>query len=165
MDKQETAFTIWANSVLQPDEEQVVLADDLASKRLAARVRALLWRLYSEDEGVISVMLRLEKRINEGLLRTRNEVSCPNGLTAHSSSTGCASISTLSLILPLFPYNFTGVSIGGSNFAGDTFFGRLFWTRCLQNAVRQMCGGWSRWLYEMKDNGRYSGKHDASLHL
>ena len=79
MDKQETAFTIWANSVLQPDEEQVVLANDLASKRLAARVRALLWRLYSEDEGVISVMLRLEQRITEGLLRTRNEVSCFKG--------------------------------------------------------------------------------------
>lgn len=75
MDKQEKAFTIWANSVLQPDDERVVLASDLASKRLGARVRALLWRLYSEDEGVITVMLRLEQRINEGLLRTRNEVS------------------------------------------------------------------------------------------
>ncbi len=77
MDKQETAFTVWANSILQPDEEQVVLASDLASKRLGARVRALLWRLYSEDEGVITVMLRLEQRINEGLLRTRNEVGAP----------------------------------------------------------------------------------------
>ena len=75
MDKQEKAFTIWANSLLQPDDEQVVTATDLASKRLGARVRALLWRLYSEDEGVITVMLRLEQRINEGLLRTRNEVS------------------------------------------------------------------------------------------
>ena len=77
MDKQETAFTVWANSILQPDEEQVVLASDLASKRLGARVRALLWRLYSDNEGVITVMLRLEQRINEGLLRTRNEVGAP----------------------------------------------------------------------------------------
>ena len=75
MDKQEKAFTIWANSVLKLEDERVVIAIDLASKRLGARVRALLWRLYSEDEGVITVMLRLEQRINEGLLRTRNEVS------------------------------------------------------------------------------------------
>lgn len=82
MDKQEKAFLIWANSVLQPDEERVVTADDLASKRLAARVRAQLWRLYSEDEGVITVMLRLEQRINEGLLRTRSEVSSTFGSRA-----------------------------------------------------------------------------------
>ena len=75
MDKQEKAFAIWANSLLQPDEDRVVQESDLASKMLSAQVRGVLWRLYSEDEGVISVMLRLEQRINDGLLRTKSEVT------------------------------------------------------------------------------------------
>ena len=41
---------------------------------MTAQVRAALWRLYSKDEGVISVMLRLEKRIDDGFLRLREEV-------------------------------------------------------------------------------------------
>lgn len=74
MDKQEGAFTLWANSVLQPDEEHILRDSDLATKRLCARIRGLLWRLYTEDEGVITVMLRIEQRINDGLLRTKSEV-------------------------------------------------------------------------------------------
>ena len=78
MDKQERGFTVWLNSVLLPSEEAPTGADSLATMQLAARVRALLWKLYSEDEGVINVMLRLEKRIDDSFLRMREEVG-PSG--------------------------------------------------------------------------------------
>jgi len=74
MEKQEKALKVWANSVLQPLDGHLLLADSLADKRMAARVRALLWRLYSEDQGVISTMVRLEGRIDGGHLRLKNEV-------------------------------------------------------------------------------------------
>jgi hypothetical protein len=74
MEKQEKAFKAWANSVLEPLDGHLLNADSLADKRMAARVRALLWKLYSEDEGVISVMVRLEQRIDGGHLRLKNEV-------------------------------------------------------------------------------------------
>jgi hypothetical protein len=74
MEKQEKAFKVWANSVLEPLDGHLLNADSLADKRMAARVRALLWKLYSEDEGVISVMVRLEQRIDGGHLRLKNEV-------------------------------------------------------------------------------------------
>ena len=74
MDKQERGFTVWLNAVLLPSEEGLTGADSLATLQLAARVRALLWKLYSEDEGVINVMLRLEKRIDDSFLRMKEEV-------------------------------------------------------------------------------------------
>ena len=82
MEKQEKACTVWLNSLLQPAAD-ATFGDNLATKRLAAKLRALLWKLYSEDEGVISVMLRLEKRIDDGFLRLREEVkrSTPDDFT------------------------------------------------------------------------------------
>lgn len=75
MEKQERAFTVWLNSVLQPTDESPAGNEDLAAKRMAARVRAALWRLYTEDAGVISVMLRLERHIDAGFLKMKDEVS------------------------------------------------------------------------------------------
>lgn len=75
MEKQERAFTIWLNAVLQPTDEVLGEDDSLAAKRVAAQVRGLLWRLYSEDDGVVSVMLRLEQRIDSGFIRMKEEVS------------------------------------------------------------------------------------------
>lgn len=74
MEKQERAFTVWANSVLQPDEAHANGGLDLASQQLRARSRALLWSLYSQDEDMITVMIHIEQRVNEGLLCTKNEV-------------------------------------------------------------------------------------------
>lgn len=100
MDKQEAAFTLWANTVLQPDEEHVLSAKALSSRRLGARVKGLLWKLYSEDEGVISVMLRIEQRISEGLMRTKNEVwhsSSGSGPQVTIKALGSSYLSLLSL--------------------------------------------------------------------
>ena len=75
MEKQEKAFTVWANSVLRPlDVDLLQTHTSLSDGRMAARVRAMLWRLYSEDEGVISTMVRLEERIDGGHLRLKHEV-------------------------------------------------------------------------------------------
>lgn len=73
MEKQENAFSVWANWVLQIDDPDVT-GGDLTAARLSVHVRALLWKLYSEDMGVINVMLRLEERIDAGLLQIKNEV-------------------------------------------------------------------------------------------
>lgn len=54
MDKQETAFQAWLNAVLVPapaDSEGG--SGGLASRRLVARLRGLLWQLYSQDQELI----------------------------------------------------------------------------------------------------------------
>ncbi|KAK9814207.1 hypothetical protein WJX72_002306 [[Myrmecia] bisecta] len=72
MDKQERAFTAWLNSVLVPGRNDEA-ADALAARRLAARMRGVLWRLYSQDAEIISVMVKVESRIDAGFLRMRDE--------------------------------------------------------------------------------------------
>ena len=55
MDKQERAFKEWLNTTLLPvaaDPADVAHAA-LSSRRLAARVRGLLWRIYSRDSELI----------------------------------------------------------------------------------------------------------------
>lgn len=74
MEKQEAAFMVWLNHVLAPGHEQAASREDLASLRVEARARGLLWRLYTEDAGVIAVMVRLERRIDDGFLRMRDAV-------------------------------------------------------------------------------------------
>ena len=85
LEKQEAAFAAWLNCILVPakaaDEEMASQA--LAARRLAAKVRGLLWKLYSTDQGVISTMLKVEKHIDAGQLRLKDEVSyCISHLTA-----------------------------------------------------------------------------------
>ena len=75
MERQERAFTVWLNAVLQPTDEVLGEENSLAAKRAAAKVRGLLWRLYSEDDGVVSTMLRLEQRIDSGFMRMKEEVA------------------------------------------------------------------------------------------
>lgn len=56
MDKQEAAFKAWLNAVLQPAataEEAERSQGGLASRRLVARMRGLLWQLYSQDQELV----------------------------------------------------------------------------------------------------------------
>ena len=61
MDKQEAAFKGWLNAVLVPaaaeggesDEGAAAQLHALASRRLVARLRGLLWQLYSQDAELI----------------------------------------------------------------------------------------------------------------
>lgn len=60
MDKQEAAFAAWLNSMLVPasSAEEGAASQALAARRLTAKVRGLLWHLYSADKDIISSTLR-----------------------------------------------------------------------------------------------------------
>lgn len=77
IEKQEAAFAAWLNCVLVPaksaEGEATSLA--LAARRLTAKARGLLWHLYSADKEVISAMMKVEKHIEAGQLRLKDEVS------------------------------------------------------------------------------------------
>ena len=64
MDKQEAAFKAWLNAALVPvaadsgssssgSEGPLTAPGGLASRRLVARLRGLLWQLYSQDQELI----------------------------------------------------------------------------------------------------------------
>ncbi len=62
MDKQEAAFQAWLNTVLAPAPVDVDGGSEggdagghrgLASRRLTARLRGLLWQLYSQDQELV----------------------------------------------------------------------------------------------------------------
>jgi hypothetical protein len=76
MQKQERAFTAWLNARLAPPKPpaEAAEAQALASKRAAARVRGILWRMYSADASTIGVMMRVEAKIDAGHIRMREEV-------------------------------------------------------------------------------------------
>ncbi|KAL4423889.1 hypothetical protein ABPG75_001190 [Micractinium tetrahymenae] len=79
MDKQEAAFKAWLNAVLQPaatDGEAERSHGGLASRRLVARLRGLLWQIYSQDQELVSVMLKVEQRIDGGQLKLRDAELC-----------------------------------------------------------------------------------------
>ena len=78
IEKQEAAFSAWLNSVLVPAKatEEGPASQALAARRLAAKIRGLLWHLYSADTDVIASMLKVEKHIDAGQLRLKDEV-CP----------------------------------------------------------------------------------------
>ncbi len=78
IEKQEAAFSAWLNCVLVPAKttEEGLASQALAARRLAAKVRGLLWHLYSADTDVIASMLKVEKHIDAGQLRLKDEV-CP----------------------------------------------------------------------------------------
>ena len=78
IEKQEAAFSAWLNGVLVPAKasEEGPASQALAARRLAAKVRGLLWHLYSADADVIASMLKVEKHIDAGQLRLKDEV-CP----------------------------------------------------------------------------------------
>ena len=85
MEKQEAAFAAWLNCLLVPAKsgEEGPTGQALAARRLAAKVRGLLWHLYSADKQVISIMLKVEKHIDAGQLRLKDEVSPnPHGMTS-----------------------------------------------------------------------------------
>ena len=73
MEPQERAFTAWLNNVLDPPGDDATRGS-MAVQRSTARVRGLLYRLYSQDEGVIATMARLEQHIDDGFLCMRDPV-------------------------------------------------------------------------------------------
>ena len=75
LEKQEKAFQIWLNALLTPQAAAPEDDGGLLAKRLYARVRGQIWHMYCSDPGVIGVMTRLEKRVDEGFLRMKAEVS------------------------------------------------------------------------------------------
>lgn len=77
MEKQEAAFAAWLNSLLVPasSAEEGAASQALAARRLTAKVRGLLWHLYSADKDIISTMLKVEKHVDAGQLRLKDEVS------------------------------------------------------------------------------------------
>jgi hypothetical protein len=75
LEKQEKAFQIWLNALLAPQTPAPEDDGGLAAKRLFARVRGQTWHIYCSDPGVIGVMTHLEKRVDEGFLRMKDEVS------------------------------------------------------------------------------------------
>lgn len=74
LEKQEKAFQIWLNALLTPQAAAPEDDGGLAAKRLYARVQGQIWHMYCSDPGVIGVMTRLEKRVDEGFLRMKAEV-------------------------------------------------------------------------------------------
>ena len=74
LEKQEKAFQIWLNALLTPQAAAPEDDGGLVAKRLHARVRGQIWHMYCSDPGVIGVMTRLEKRVDEGFLRMKAEV-------------------------------------------------------------------------------------------
>ncbi|GAB4814747.1 hypothetical protein N2152v2_001793 [Parachlorella kessleri] len=87
MDKQETAFKAWLNTILLPatsDQQGDGGQAALASRRLTAKMRGLLWRIYQRDEQFRDVMLRVEQRVEGGHLRIRDEESCLKNLKEQS---------------------------------------------------------------------------------
>lgn len=75
MQKQEAALQVWLNSMLAPVKADVLAHEQaLAGRRLTARVRGLLWRLYSQDAGLVATMIRVEARVESGKFRLKEEV-------------------------------------------------------------------------------------------
>lgn len=70
------AFKAWLNTILLPAaaDSAEVGQHALASRRLTAKVRGLLWRIYQRDEQFRDVMLRVEQRVLGGQLKMRDEV-------------------------------------------------------------------------------------------
>ena len=68
MDKQEAAFKAWLTAVLVPPPVDADGSSEggaaaghcgLASRRLTARLRGLLWQLYSQDQELVRCVQRL----------------------------------------------------------------------------------------------------------
>lgn len=90
MDKQEAALTAWLSTVLVPAKttEDGPASRALAAGRMAAKARGLLWHLYSSDDSMIATMLKVEKHIDAGQLRLRDEVcNVAHFYATYSSST------------------------------------------------------------------------------
>ena len=69
---------VWLNSVLAPVKAgELAHEQALAGRRLTARVRGLLWRLYSQDAGLVATMMRVEARIESGQFRLKEEARPP----------------------------------------------------------------------------------------
>ena len=79
MDKQESAFKAWLNAVLQPVAVEGGEGEGgLAGRRLAARLRGLLWQLYSQDDELIRCMLAWQARPWQG------DVTSGSGSAVHA---------------------------------------------------------------------------------
>jgi len=73
--REEAALQAWLNSLLAPVRDGVMAQQAaLAGRRVTARMRGLLWHLYSRDAELATAMMRVEGRIDSGHLRIRDEV-------------------------------------------------------------------------------------------
>ena len=73
--REEAALQAWLNSLLAPVKDGVVAQQAaLAGRRIMARMRGLLWHLYSRDAELATAMMRVEGRVDSGHLRIRDEV-------------------------------------------------------------------------------------------
>jgi hypothetical protein len=82
MQKQERCFTTWLNSLLSPMPATDVGADaSLQAKRVAAQMKGLVWHLYTGNSEVAEIMLKIEQRVDAGLLRMKDEVCAFDGKT------------------------------------------------------------------------------------
>ena len=89
MQREEAALQAWLNSLLAPVKDGVVAQQAaLAGRRLTARMRGLLWHLYSRDAELAAVMMRVEARIDSGHLRIRDEV-CTTSVTCQQRVGSC----------------------------------------------------------------------------
>ena len=75
LQREEAALQAWLNSLLAPVKDSVVAQQAaLAGRRVTARMRGLLWHLYSRDPLLAATMMRVEARIDANHLRIRDEV-------------------------------------------------------------------------------------------
>ena len=75
LQREEAALQAWLNSLLAPVKDGVVAQQSaMAGRRVTARIRGLLWHLYSRDAELAAAMMRIEARIDAGHLRIRDEV-------------------------------------------------------------------------------------------
>jgi abnormal spindle-like microcephaly-associated protein len=85
--REEAALQAWLNSLLAPVKDGIVAQQAaLAGRRLTARMRGLLWHLYSRDAELTAVMMRVEARIDSGHLRIRDEVRPLHSTAQHRRS-------------------------------------------------------------------------------
>ena len=87
LEKQELAHTAWLNALLVPGASAQGLERNLGASaacwddetgvsdaRAVAKVRGLLWRMYSRDSIMCKALTTVEERINNGTLRLLSEV-------------------------------------------------------------------------------------------
>ena len=98
MEKQERALQAWLNSRLNvaPLTGDGLELPALAARRMAAQVEGLLWQLYSQDQQLVTAMLKVEARIDARRLHLRDEVSSRSNQLWPTCTDGYAGLKTSS---------------------------------------------------------------------
>ena len=74
--QQQRAYLAWLNHVLSSDMATWSSHPEASLSQLqtAARVRALLWRVYQRDAGFLTTMRKVNDRVISGLIKASNAV-------------------------------------------------------------------------------------------